>query len=261
MRLASIACASMLASAPLLSADDLPDIVKRGVLRPLATVDEAPELFNVKGSGEPGFEREIIEGFARLKGLRVEPVVVKRSDDRIPTLEKGDADLIIGIVNTESRRKLVDFSSEVLPARHVTVSRKPGKPIASVEELRAARVGVLTGTSWAEAAVEAGVPGDKTEKFPGREALFEALRTGKITATVMSVSDFTLEAKRDPALEAGVFLGQPGQAGFAVRKTSPELRAALDEYLGNLRKGPSWSRLLVKYFGEKALTVLGRARE
>ena len=31
-------------------------------------------------------------------------------------------------------------------------------------------------------------------------------------------------------------------------------------YLGNVRRGPSWSRLLVQYFGDQALQVLGRGR-
>jgi ABC-type amino acid transport substrate-binding protein len=43
-----------------------------------------------------------------------------------------------------------------------------------------------------------------------------------------------------------------------VRKPDTKLRAELDAYLENLRSGASWNRLIVKYFGEKALTVLGR---
>jgi ABC-type amino acid transport substrate-binding protein len=39
-----------------------------------------------------------------------------------------------------------------------------------------------------------------------------------------------------------------------------ELRSALDDYLANVRRSPSWSRLVVQYFGDQALAVLGRAR-
>ena len=45
-----------------------------------------------------------------------------------------------------------------------------------------------------------------------------------------------------------------------VRKSDVELRRELDAYLDNLRSGPSWNRLIVVYFGEKALSALGRAR-
>ena len=61
-------------------------------------------------------------------------------------------------------------------------------------------------------------------------------------------------------LTAGVTVGLRGKVAWAVRKQDTALRAALDEYLGNVRRGPSWSRLLVQYFGDQALQVLGRGR-
>jgi ABC-type amino acid transport substrate-binding protein len=53
-------------------------------------------------------------------------------------------------------------------------------------------------------------------------------------------------------------LGGALSSARAVRKTDPQLREALDTYLASLRRSPNWSRLLVKYFGEDALVVLGR---
>jgi ABC-type amino acid transport substrate-binding protein len=67
--------------------------------------------------------------------------------------------------------------------------------------------------------------------------------------------------RKDPDLQAGLLLGAPGHAAFAVRKDAPELQRALDDYLGNLRKTGSWSRLVVKYFGNDALAILGRAKQ
>jgi hypothetical protein len=45
-----------------------------------------------------------------------------------------------------------------------------------------------------------------------------------------------------------------------VRKGDPRLREALDAYLSDLRRSASWSRLVVKYFGERALEILTKAR-
>jgi len=45
-----------------------------------------------------------------------------------------------------------------------------------------------------------------------------------------------------------------------VRKGDTEMRRALDEYIENLRRTPTWSRLVVRYFGEKAPEVLKKAR-
>jgi ABC-type amino acid transport substrate-binding protein len=243
--------------APALWAGDLAELKKVGVLKVIAQKDEAPEMFAFGNAASPGFEREMIEGFARLHGLKVEAVAVRLSDDRIPALTRGEGDVIIGIVDTAARRKLIDYTSEVIPARHLALSRKP-TVLKTVDDLLAAKVGVVKGTSWATAAAEAGVPASRTEYFPDRDVLFAALRDGRITATVMTVSDFTLAARRDSDLVAGPFVGPASSAGWGVRKSDVQLKTALNEYLDNFRKGPSWSRLVVNYFGEQALAVLGR---
>jgi hypothetical protein len=83
------------------------------------------------------------------------------------------------------------------------------------------------------------------------------LKRGKVGATVISVSDFTLAAKRTPGLQAGVFLGVSGHQAWGIRKADKELAKAMNAYIENLRKTSSWSRLIITYFGEQALSVLG----
>ena len=238
------------------TAGDLAEIKAKGVLRVIAQKDEAPEMYSQVAGTDPGFEREMVEGFARLHGLKIETVAVDNSGERIPALQRGAGDVIIGIVDTAERRKLVDFTSEVIPARHIVISSR--KPIETLADFKAAKVGVVRGTSWARAAVEAGIPADAMESFGDRNVMLEALKEGRITASVMTVSDFTLAAKKNPGVVGGLLLGEPGSAAFAVRKSDAQLLQALDDYLGNFRKSPSWNRLVVKYFGESALAVLGR---
>jgi hypothetical protein len=76
----------------------------------------------------------------------------------------------------------------------------------------------------------------------------------------MTVFDFALARQHDPALEAGLFLGAPATAAWALRKQDAPLLRAVDEYLLTVRSGPAKSAMLVKYFSEEALTLLGRAR-
>ncbi len=238
------------------AAGDLAEIKAGGVLKVIAQKDEAPEMYSQAPAGDPGFEREMVEGFARLHGLKIETVAVDNSGERIPALQRGAGDVIIGIVDTAERRKLVAFTSEVIPARHVVISYR--KPIETLADFKAAKVGVVKGTSWARAAVEAGIPADAMESFGDRNLMLEALEEGRITASVMTVSDFTLAARKHAGVVGGLFLGEPTSAAFAVRKSDAQLLQALDDYLGNFRKSPSWNRLVVKYFGESALAVLGR---
>jgi membrane-bound lytic murein transglycosylase MltF len=68
-----------------------------------------------------------------------------------------------------------------------------------------------------------------------------------------------VSTRRFGALNPGVTVGARGKVAWAIRKEDTGLAAALNEYLANVRRGPSWSRLVVKYFGDQALTVLGRS--
>jgi len=58
-----------------------------------------------------------------------------------------------------------------------------------------------------------------------------------------------------------VFLGPPGSLAWGARKGDRALLAALGEYVARVRRTPTWSRLVVKYFGDEAPEILKRARE
>jgi ABC-type amino acid transport substrate-binding protein len=246
--------------APPLVAADLPSPTFSTRLRVLVSSDEMPEVFSFRPGEAPGFERELLEGFARARKLDLQVVPVRNWDQIIPMLVKGEGDIIVGIVDTEARRKRISFTREIYPVRHVVVTRQPTPAVATLAELRALRVGVIPGTTWADAAAEAGVPAANQVPCVDLNDSLDALRKGRVTATVVAVFDYVLARKHDPALEAGIFLGTPGTAAWAVRKEDGALRAALDEYLEAFFHSPAQSRLAVKYFTEEALSLLRRAR-
>jgi ABC-type amino acid transport substrate-binding protein len=245
--------------APAVALADLDAIAARGSLRVLSGVNDDPAWFRAQGGDAPGFEREILEGFARVHKLRFEVVAVKSWADAIPMLVEGNGDLLAGVNDTPARRRLVDFTIELLPARNVVVTRRPQPLILTTEALRTARVAVVPHTTWAEAIEAAGVPAARMVAVSDVPAAVEALRGGQSTATVADVLDVLLQQRRDRDLQMGMTLGGTLSSAWAVRKTDPELRRALDAYLSGLRSSPNWSRLLVRYFGEDAPAVLGRA--
>ena len=120
---------------------------------------------------------------------------------------------------------------------------------------------MIPGTTWADAAAEAGVPPASLVSCADTNDVLDALKKGRAQATVMAVFDFALAQKYDPALEAGPFLGVPGVAAWGVRKEDGALRAAINDYLLVLRMSPARSALLVKYFSEDALVLLKHARQ
>jgi ABC-type amino acid transport substrate-binding protein len=181
---------------------DLPDVQARGVLRVIVAADEAPETFALEPRADAGFERELIEGFARLRGLRVVPVVAPGYADRIPMLERGEGDVVVAIFDTPDRRKLVDFTAEVMPTHNVVVTMEPRPEVRSLDELRQARVGVIKGAKPAEEAVQAGVPPAVLQAFDKREQLLSALQEGTVSAAILPVSEMVVSARQYRALRA-----------------------------------------------------------
>jgi ABC-type amino acid transport substrate-binding protein len=130
-----------------------------------------------------------------------------------------------------------------------------------VEDLRAEKVGTVKGTSMAEVVAAAGVPPARVDDTIVTGTLPEALRTGRVTAVVLGIENAISEQRKDPQIQLGAFVGPPSSLAYGLRKEDTALLAALNEYIGNLRRAPTWNRLVVKYFGEAAPEVLRRARE
>lgn len=242
------------------AAADLEQMRLRGTLRVIVAADESAETFALTAGPDPGFERELLESFARVQGLQLEVVGVTGYADRIPRLLKGDGDVIVAIFDTEDRRKLVAFTGEVMPTHNVAVTIKPAL-VSDVAALKALpSVGAIKGAKPAEAAAEAGVPASALRLFETRNALLQALRAKQVAAVVLPVSELALAGREFADLQAGAIVGPPGRIAWAVRPEDEALRAALDEHLLGVRRGATWSRLVVKYFGDQTLAVLGRAR-
>jgi ABC-type amino acid transport substrate-binding protein len=261
MRSFPLMLAALLASgAASVHALDLPAVKKAGVLRVIVAADEAKETFDFAGGANPGFEREMLEGFARKEGVKLEVVRASGHSQRIPMLLKGDGDVIVAIFDTPERRTQVDFTGEVMPTHDVAVNLAPAAPVSTVDALKAVRVAVVRGTSTAKAAADFGVPAASLVQAEGIDALVGALQKSEAQAAILPVSELALASRRFPKLQAGVSVGTPGSVAWAVRKEDKALGAALDEYVRLFRSGPSWNRLVVKYFGDQVLAVLGRGR-
>jgi ABC-type amino acid transport substrate-binding protein len=119
-------------------------------------------------------------------------------------------------------------------------------------------VGVIPGTSWELAAVEAGVPKAKRVPFRDAEALLAGLRTGQVDAVVMALLDFALAQKRDADLVAGAFVGGATAAAMAVRPADGRLLASLNDYLEGMRQARQ--RMMLKYLSEDSLSLIALAR-
>lgn len=245
---------------------DLPGMRQRGKLVAIVagnpTAPGAPSRFVAKrGDAFVGIEGEILAGFARQQKLELEIVYVASWEMLVPSLLQKKGDVVAGgMTNTEERRKLIGFTAETFPTRDVVVTRKPHRVVQTLEQLREEQVGVAMGTSYVEAAKAAGVPANNLKIVGDTSAIAELMRSGAITATVQGVEFALAPQQDDPTVQLGMFLGPPQSIAMGVRKEDQQLLAALNDYIGNVRKTATWNRLVIQYFGSRAIDVLRRAR-
>jgi membrane-bound lytic murein transglycosylase F len=249
--LPTLAVAALAASA---AAQDLPGIQARGTLRVLA-VTSAEETFFVAETPRGGFDWEMLEGFANLHKLSLELVPLDAWDELVPALLKDRGDLIAGgFTATDARRKQIAFTAETFPTRSVVVSR--GRKVEALADLKREKVGTIRGSSMIEDLTAAGVPAASIDAEIESGQLLAALKSGRVTAGVDGIEAALVGKRHDPSLQIGPFVGPPASLAWGVRKADARLLAALDEYIANARRTPTWNRLAVKYFGPAAPEIL-----
>ena len=245
------------------SGADLSEIVASGKLRVLAVLDpNRPEFFSTAEGRPPGFDHEIVQGFARLHKLELEVVPIEAWGDLAPALTGGKGDMIAGrFSDTEARREHINFTVEVFPSRYVVITRKPNPRIETMDALKSTRVGTSKGSSMAEELRKAGVPSSRVDDSLPTGSYADALKAGRVKAVVWGVESAVALQREDPEIELGLFMGAPNRLAYGVSKDAPELLDALNAYIENTRKTLTWNRLVVKYFGESAPEILRLARE
>src|SRR5688572_2340314 len=237
-------------------------LAKRSPLKVLVFPEaDRPEFFAVDGKN-PGFEREILEGFAKVHKLTLDIVSVPKWDALMPALSEGKGDIIAGhFTNTEERREKVDFTQGLLPTRSVIITRKPHAAITTLKQLQAEKVGAIKGSAVLEDLLAAGVPRANIDDSITPNNILDALRAGKVTALVRSVPLAVLSQKDDPEIQLGMFLGAGSHFAFGVRKGDNVLLEALDGHIELLNQTGHWNRLVVKYFGANAVDILKKAQQ
>jgi membrane-bound lytic murein transglycosylase F len=265
-RAATVACALasslLLAHAAAAAEPSLGPVAADGKLTVLYVDAETPFL-DRSAAGPTGFDYDVLQGFAARHGLEVEIVAVASTPELIPALAAGRGEVIAGGFSyTRERAAEALFTSAVTPQRTVAVSLAPAPPVDSVERLRQLRVGTVAGTTWESSAVAAGVPRERLDaSFTlADDGLMAALRSRRVDAAVTGMFWALVQRRRDPGVQLGVLLGEPGYHGYAVQPGRKDLRDALDAYLASVRDTAGWYRLVIKHFGQEAPDLFRRAR-
>jgi ABC-type amino acid transport substrate-binding protein len=244
---------------------DLDEIIKRGVIR--IGCAEIPDINLLKDPALPyymGFDlelaMEISTEFRKIHGASTEWVHVPRTDQRIPFLQDGKADLIIRTFSITSKRlESINFSDSYFDNPGLTVVIPKGVTgIASFRDLAGRKV-MVTGKSTAEYFVLKNVPKVKILPVANDKYAVDYLLKGKADAYVQDFAMCLFHVSRFPDLR---LVGDPftmndkkDEYGIGMQKGSDNLKKEINGILTAFEKKGFLKKLYDKWFGEKLAQV------
>lgn len=174
------------AIAPARAAPDgsLRRVLEAGVIRLGVQVEGTVAATRAADGGLRGYLPELGRRIAQGLGVRAEFVAVPRGDMLGLSLQ-GRFDLGLGGAIASTWLALSALLSDPIMRFQLVVLTPRDLPVSGMADLRAWRVGILDGRSFAEALREAGVEEERTVIYRGWQAAAEALARGGREAVVV----------------------------------------------------------------------------
>ncbi|TGD75804.1 lytic transglycosylase F [Mangrovimicrobium sediminis] len=237
---------------------DLDEMVERRVLR-LLTVYSPGRYYLASNGEEKGLTREMatrLEAYLnkryKLGTVRFHVAVVPLARSQlVPALLAGYGDLVVaGLTITEERREDVDFSIPISkPVAEILVTGPAAPSLETIDDLAGETVYVREQSSYRESLealnadfAERGLDPVEIELVSGYledDDLIEMVNTGLLPWIV--VDDYKLIQWKDVFSEVtprpDLVLRESGRQGWAMRKNSPQLASAINDFLRENREG------------------------
>lgn len=228
-------------------------LVEDGKLTVAASLDFPPFENLVDGQAE-GFEVDLMTAIAEQLGLEINYLPTMKFDTIIPAIAAGGtADVgVSGFTITPEREQEVDFTTPVCDTNQCVVVLE-GSDITDSTQLSGKTIGAESGTTGYDWALE-NVP-DATEviAFDEYTAVFAALQSGQVEAVVLDkpVADYYINAAYgDCQVVEEIPTGE--QYGIAVSKDNPNLTAAINDAIQQLKDDGTFAEIEQKWFGTQS---------
>lgn len=252
---------------------DLDGMIERGFVRILTVYN--PLFFSFDGARRRGLAVEMAENFETFLGgafgrkghPRLHVVLIPVPRDRLlPSLVEGRGDIVAAnLTITPERRKRVDFSIPTYPdVAELAITGPAAPPLTSLEDLVEIGVFVRKSSSYYEhlTALNRARRLEGKPQIPIRAAdenledydLLEMVNAGLIPAVVVDSHKAALWAQvfEDIRVHEDISINSGGSIAWAVRKDSPQLLAAVNQFLKKNRKGTLVGNVLLSRYLEDA---------
>ena len=238
---------------------DYAEIAADGILR--AATEYNSISFFVDGDTVSGFHYELIEAFARDKGIQAQVSPVMSFDQRLKGLETGKYDVIAyGIPATSELKDSLLLTSPIILSKQVLVQRKVGEndslAIRSQLDLAGKTLNVVKGSPSILRIQNLGNEiGDtiyikEIDKY-GSEQLISMVAHGDIDYAVCDESIARAAADSIPQIDINTAISFTQFYSWAVSKQSPALLDSLNTWLDKFQKEKEYQKIYKKYYDKE----------
>ncbi|MFL5531876.1 MAG: transporter substrate-binding domain-containing protein, partial [Gemmatimonadales bacterium] len=240
---------------------DLDSMVKRRVIRVLVPAsrtlyfEDRGRLRGISYDAVQEFERTLNQKL-RTGALPIECIMIPVPRDQlISRLQQGRGDLAVGTIPVTPERQLrVDFSDPVYQNVREVVVTGPGAPaLRSRSDLAGREIYVRTSSSYAEHLRTSGIrpmvlrPADESLEDGD---ILELVNTGVVPITVVdsATAGFYRSILRGLTVRNDLEISSGGSFAWAMRKGTPQLRAAVNDFVREHRVGTLFGNIVARRY-------------
>lgn len=248
---------------------DLDGMAQRRVIRVLVPYSKTFYFIDLGGT-QRGISYELMRAFEddlnkkmKTGNLRIDLHFIPTARDQlIPALLDGRGDIVAAnLTITSERQKQVDFTVPLAEhIKEVAVTGPGGPELKSVDDLAGRSVFVRKATSYFESLTalnatfkERGLPEMEIHEAPGHfeaEDVLEMANAGLAPLVFADryLANFWQQILPNITVHDDVAIREEGEIAFAIRKDSPQFKAALDPFLEKHRVGTTFGNVVLKKY-------------
>ncbi|NPT34994.1 amino acid ABC transporter substrate-binding protein [Paraburkholderia xenovorans] len=234
------------------AADELAQIKSAGVFRIGTEGTYAPFTYHDESGKLTGFDVEI--GTAIAQRLGVKPQFVEgKWDGLIAGLDVNRYDAVINeVAITDARKVKYDFSDPYITSHAALIVQSNNTTIRNFDDLKGKKSANTLTSNFGKIAAAHGA-----EVIPvqGFNESIDLLTSGRVDATVNDSLSFLDFKKHKPDAKVKIAAldtssDSSDKSAVLIRKGNPELQAAINKALADIRKDGTYAKISQKYFGK-----------
>jgi membrane-bound lytic murein transglycosylase F len=231
----------------------LEEVRATGALR-VATYSGPNTVYTSRDAEEAGPEYDLLQGFARKLGVRLEIVDVGNPADVVPALVQGKAHLAAaGLTVSPELERWVDFGPAYQQVTQHLVYRAGRRRPRDLAQLRGRRLEVAAGSNYVQtlARAQARNPDLVFTENPhaSQGEILDQVARGQLDYTVIKSNAFAIYRSFLPELRVAFNLSEGESVAWAFPKRGDDsLREAATAYFEEIRANGELARILDHYY-------------